>query len=82
MLLQRQHHNYGGGNQFNIESIVLNVNAPSRFGIASSATTRDGVADKEDYEGKVTINDIRIKGIVSLRLRGFNESVSNADMGI
>merc|ERR1712018_704318 len=39
--------NYGGGNQFNIESIVLNVNAPSRFRIAS--TTIDG-ADKEDYE--------------------------------
>ena len=49
MTRNREHHNYGGGNQFNIESIVLNVNAPSRFGIASSAATTRGEEDEVKF---------------------------------
>ena len=51
----RQHNNYGGGNQFNIESIVLNVNAPSRFGIESAAAD-----DHDDEEEEEAVADDRI----------------------
>ena len=49
----REHNNYSG-NQFNIESIVLNVNAPSKFGIASTAGEDD---DDEEEEAEAVADD-------------------------
>ena len=51
----REHNNYSG-NQFNIESIVLNVNAPSKFGIASAA----GDDSDEEVEEAEAVADDRI----------------------
>ena len=49
----REHNNYSG-NQFNIESIVLNVNAPSKFGIASAG---DEDSDEEEEEAEAVADD-------------------------
>ena len=58
----REHNNYeAGGNQFNIESIVLNVNAPSRFSIASAAVAA-AETDEEDFAGDRGSGKIFLQG--------------------